>query len=118
MKKVYYLEFRPLKNVSLIITKEICGKISEAVLQIEVRGNKLILDLKNPKVPSNSSNTAQESFSNISSKTVNYLNINGEQHRDDTTFWKLEFGSKIIVHCSAIDGLPKEGWKDITNLVK
>ena len=114
MEPVYYKDFSPLKSFSLNITKEICGKISEAALHIEVRGNKLKLDLKNPKVRPDQSNIVQK-ISDISPETVNYLKINGNHIKPDTTLWSIEFGNDshtITVSCSSIDGLPKEGWKN------
>jgi hypothetical protein len=116
METVYCLDFSPLKTFSIRITKELSGKISESVLHIEVRSNKFELYLKNPKVHSISSKTFKEVFSNISPKNIKYLRVLGNHHKPDSTLWSIEFGNDspiVTIHCSTIDGLPKEGWKNI-----
>jgi hypothetical protein len=112
---VYYYEIRPLKTFSLDITKELCGNISEAVLHIEFAGVKLDLKLKSPKVPSIPSMTVKEFFNSITPESVNSFKIYGKQYNPNTILWHMEIwkDSPIkTVHCSAIDGLPKEGWKN------
>ncbi len=113
MGKVYYYEFSPLKSFSLDITKELCGKIFEAVLHIEVSGVKLDLNLKRPKVPSIPSMTVKEYFNSITPESVNSFKVDGIQHSQNTILWHIEIWKESLIetiHCSAIDGLPKDGW--------
>jgi hypothetical protein len=109
----YYKEFSMLKGFSLDITKEVCGKIAEAVLHIELTsGNKHELLLKNPKVPSAPpSTTIRDLFDNLTTKSVESFKVFGEQHNTDI-LWRIEIwdnsgitGNKI--HCREIEGLPK-----------
>lgn len=111
---VYYYEFSPLKTFSLEITKELCGKIFEAVLHIEVPGVKLDLELKNPKVPSIPSMTVKEFLNSITPESINSFKVFGKQYKPNTILWSIEIwkdSSFNTVHCSAIDKLPQEGWK-------
>lgn len=117
MEIVYYHEFSPLKAFSLDITKELSGRISEAVLHIEVLGVKLDLELKNPKVPSIPSMTVREFFNSITPESVNSFIVFGNQYKPNTILWTIEVwedSSVNTVHCSAIDKLPQEGWKNRT----
>ncbi len=114
MGEVYYYEFGPLKTFSLDITKQLSGKVFEAVLHIEVSSVKVELKLKNPKVPSNPSMTVKEFFSSITPESASSFKIIGKQYNPNTVLWHIEVWKDSIietVHCSEIDGLPKEGWK-------
>jgi len=111
MWEVYYYEFGPLKSFSLDITKEICGKIFEAILHIEVLGVKFDLELKKPKIPSM---TIKEFFNSISPESVNSFKVIGQQYKPNTISWSIEIWKDYpvkTVSCSTIDGLPQEGWK-------
>lgn len=117
---VYYYEFSPLKNFSLDITKELCGKIFEAVLHIEVFGVKFDIGIKNPKVPSIPSITVKEFFNSITPKSVNSFKVYGKQHDPNTILWHIEIWKDSIIetiHCSEIDKLPKDGWKNYSTSV-
>lgn len=109
---IYYYPFEPLKSFSLDVTKELCGKIFEALLHIEVHDAKFDLNLKNPKVPSVPLMTVKEFFNSITPGSVSSFKIFGKQY-ENTVLWHIEIwkDSPIkTVHCSAIDGLPKGGW--------
>ena len=122
--KVYYKKFWPLKTFSLDITKELSGKTVEAVLHIEqstsVRHD---LTLKSPRVLSALSVSVRDLFNNPTTKSVDSLKVFGEQHspglRDSDMQWRIELWENNTikgpaVHCFAIEGLPKEGWKTQT----
>jgi len=110
----YYKEFSMLKSFSLDITKEVCGKIAEAVLHIEETnsGNKHELLLKNPKVPSAPpSTTIRDLFDNLTTKSVESFKVFGEQHNTDV-LWRIEIWDNSgitgnTIHCRGIEGLPK-----------
>ena len=114
----YYKEFSMLKSFSLDITKEVCGKIVEAVLHIEQTnsGNKHELLLKNPKVPSAPpSTTIRDVFDKLTTKSVKSLKVFGEQHNTDV-LWRIEIWDNSgitgnTIHCREIQGLPEAGWK-------
>lgn len=115
MEIVYYSEFSQLKTFSLDITKQSSGKVFEAILHIEVSGVKFDLKLKNPKVPSIPSMTVKELFNSITPKSVSSFKVFGKQHKPNTILWHIEIWKDSptkTVHCSAIDGLPKDGWKN------
>jgi hypothetical protein len=113
METIYYCEFKPLKAFSLDITKKLSGRIIEALLHIEVHDVTFDLKLKNPKVPSVPSMTVEEFFSSINPSSVNSFKIFGKRY-ENTVLWHIEIweNSPIkTVHCSTIDGLPKNGLK-------
>ena len=117
MREVYYYEFSQLKAFSLDITKQLSGKVFEAILHIEFSGVKVDLKLKNPKLPSIPSMTVKELFNSITPKSVSSFKVFGKQHKPDTVLWHIEIQKDSptkTVHCSAIDGLPEEGWKNRT----
>jgi hypothetical protein len=115
MKRIYYHEFQP-KSISLKITKEVCGKIAEAVLHIETNsGNKHELLLVNPKVPSaQPSITIRDLFDNPNTKSVKSFKVFGEQNNKDILWrivlWDSSGITANTIHCREIRGLPKEGW--------
>ena len=112
---VYYYELGPLKIFSLDITKQVSGKIFEAILHIEVSGVKLDLELKNPKVPSIPSITVKEFFNSITPESVNSFKIYGKQCNPNTILWHIEIWKNSLIetiHCSEIDKLPEDGWKN------
>lgn len=120
MNLIYYYDFKP-SSFSLDITKELCGKISEAELHIESSGIRHTLLLKSPKVPSAPSITIRDLFNDLTTKSIDSFKVFGEQHepglRDSDVIWRIELWKNDtikyqIVHCIAIGGeLPKEGWK-------
>ena len=119
MNLIYYYDFKP-SSFSLDITKELCGKILEAELHIELSGTINTLLLKSPKVPSAPSITIRDIFNDLTTKPIDSFKVFGEQHepglRDSDMLWRIELwrNGEIkypIVHCTAIEGLPKDGWK-------
>jgi len=110
---IYSYAFEPIKCFSLDVTKELCGRTFEALLHIEVQDAKFDLTLKKPKVPSVPSMTVKEFFNQIATESVNSFKIFGKRNAN-TVLWHIEIweDSPIkTIHCSAIDGLPKEGWQ-------
>ncbi len=116
MAKKYYYKFHRLKCFSLDITKEVCGKIAEAKLHIELSsGDKHKLVLDSPKVPSSPSTTIRDLFGNLTTGSVESFKVFGEQHNKDV-LWRIEIWDNSgitgnTIHCREIQGLPKEGWK-------
>ena len=115
MTNIYYHEFRELKNFSLSNVKVLSGKIVEAVLNIDSRGNKYKLTLESPKVPSAPSTTIRDLFNKLTPKSVGSFKVYGDQNNKDV-LWRIEIwdNSRITgntIHCREIQGLPKEGWK-------
>jgi hypothetical protein len=118
MKCAYYHYFDELKSLSLDITKESCGKIFEAVLQIEQSsGVHHNLTLKSPKP----STAVRDLSSGLTTGSVDSFKVFGEQHepglRDSDVLWRIELWKNSTlkdstIHCNAIEGLPEEGWKN------
>jgi hypothetical protein len=58
--------------------------------------------------------TVKEFFSSITLESVSSFKIIGKQYKPKTVLWHIEVWKDSLietVHCSAIDKLPKEGWK-------
>jgi hypothetical protein len=106
----YYKEFSMLKSFSLDITKEVCGKIAEAVLHIELTsGNKHELLLKNPSAQP--STTIRNLFDNLTRKSVKSFKVFAEQYNTEV-LWRIEIWDNSgitdnTIHCREIEGLPK-----------
>lgn len=108
---IYEHEFRELKNFSLSDVEELSGKIVEAVLNIDSGGVKYKLTLENPKVPSTTSTTVRDLFSDLTSKSVDFFKVVKEQY-DLNIQWRIEIWKDNgplednTIHCRKIQGLP------------
>jgi len=108
----YYKEFSMLKSFSLDITKEVCGKIVEAVLHIELSSGgkrELVLDSPSP------STRIRDLSKNLTTQSVKCFKLFGEQYKQNM-LWRIEIWEKSgitgnTIHCREIQGLPEAGWK-------
>ena len=106
----YYRKFDILKSFSIEITKEVCGKIREAVLNIDSRGVKYKLTLENPKVSDMPTTTVRDLFSDLTPESVDSFRVFGKQCNSDVLWIEIWKGSSPLVdhtiHCKKIQGLP------------
>ncbi len=116
MMPIYSYEFHRLKSFSIDITKELCEKIAEAKLNIELSsGDKHKLVIDSPKVPSSPSANIRDLFSNLDIRYVESLKVFGEKDNQDI-LWRIEIWDNSgitgnTIHCREIQGLPEMGWK-------
>ena len=115
MERTFHFDFGPLQNFSFE-PKELCRKIPEAVLHIELKsGSRYDLTLQAPKVPT-SSTSIKDLFKNLTTESVNSLKVFGNLHRpglrDSDMLWHIELWKNdaivenTTIHCKAIQGLP------------
>ena len=109
---IYSYEFGQLKNFSLSDVSEVSGQIVEAVLNIESRGDKHELKLKNPKVPSARLTTVRDLFSYLTPESVGSFKVFGEQY-GSSVLWRIEMWKDgtlkdCTIRCNNIQGLPPE----------
>lgn len=114
MTTIYHHKFCELKIFSLSDIKEVSGKIVEAVLNIDSCGLVHKLTLESPKVPSMPSRTVRDVFSDLTPESVDSFKVFGEQYNSDVIYrieiWDNSGITDNTIHCTEMQGLPKEGW--------